>query len=155
MFLNKTLLCTKTVKHKHILFREIHRNMHSMGEEHSWALTGYSHHTDRTQTDTGNRIWGTLVLITANMVEGGRCYHSDSSYYAWRKTHQCQHQDLESMCTCNLSMQTPGSIIALLTRYRTCIFIETGCGEGVSPQQSSATMAGNILQLFFKYRIFR
>jgi hypothetical protein len=74
-----------------------------------------------------------------------------SSYYAWRKTHQCQHQDLENMCTCNLSKQTPGLIIALLPRYRTCIFSETGGGEGVSPQQTSATKAGNILQHFFKY----
>jgi hypothetical protein len=54
------------------------------------------------------------------------------------------------MCICNLSMQTPGLIIALLPRYRTCIFSEPG-GGGVSPQQTSVTMAGNILHLFFKY----
>ena len=60
------ILCTKTnTKH-----RDIHKNTHSMDEAHSWALTGYSNHTEWTQTDTGTRTWSILVLTTANIVQG-------------------------------------------------------------------------------------
>jgi len=63
------ILCTKT-NTKHILFREIHKNMRSIDDTHSWALTGYSNHTERTQTDTGTNTSGILVLTTANMFHG-------------------------------------------------------------------------------------